>query len=187
MVCHHPRVRIEKTDYFICNSKNQLGSDCKDSAKVNEPSDMPAQLKYKIINNRVAPKPPIKIISQVNPPISNPVLWKYKNTITTKLKKSYQIKDRKDSLLGMLGLLVSIGVGFVGLLLIVAGLIMGLFNILIGFWITWIIGVLAILFSLILSIYISTFGYDDLFSGIFVTAYSILFILAIVFLLIVLL
>jgi len=106
---------------------------------------------------------------------------------STTQKKVFKTKETRESLLGVLGLFIALIAGLIGLILVVTGFILGMFGIIIGFGITWALGLAILLFALVIAIIVSTVGYDDLFSGISIIAYILFIILAIVFLLVVLL
>ncbi len=103
------------------------------------------------------------------------------------LKRTFKVEETNESLLGTLGLVIAFLSGIIGLVLVIVGFILGMFGILIGFWIAWALGLGGLIFALIVSIIVSTGGYDDIASGVSIIIYSLLLILAIVFLLIVLL
>lgn len=103
------------------------------------------------------------------------------------LKRTFKVKEIRESLLGTLGLVIAFLSGLIGFVVLIVGFILGMFGILIGFWIAWTLGLIGLVFALIISIIVSTGGYDDIASGISIIIYSLLIILAIVFLLIVLL
>lgn len=122
------------------------------------------------------PKPIHKIILKKS-------LKKYQPKKSENLPKTKAIKDKND--FWQWGLFI---VPIVGLILIITGFIFGLFGMMIPFWILWGIGLLAILFGTVLSIYLVTRrSLVAIFGPIFFILDILLIILAIVFLLIVIL